>query len=79
MGSGLLQAEPGTALHTLFTLVFPSVGVLLSAAFSLSPLPRLISINKAGELQGYDPLPPTLNLGSGVAWVLYRSVCVVVD
>jgi hypothetical protein len=70
--NGGLQPEPGTALHTIFALVFPSVGVLLSAAFSLSPLPRLIRINRDGDLHGYDPLPPTLNLGSGVAWVLYR-------
>lgn len=69
---GALQPDPGTALHTLFALVFPSVGVLLSAAFSLSPLPRLVRINKQHDLAGYDPLPPVLNLGSGVAWTLYR-------
>ena len=79
MGSGLLQAEPGTALHTLFTLVFPSVGVLLSAAFSLSPLPRLISINKAGELQGYDPLPPTTLARASRGYFIGQSVLSWID
>lgn len=69
---GALQPEEGTALYTLFALVFPCVGVLISAAFSLSPLPRLMRINKQHDLEGYDPLPPVLNLGSGVAWTLYR-------
>lgn len=72
--AGGLQPEPGTALYTLFGLVFPIVGVVISCAFSLSPLPRLVRINKDNDLHGYDPLPPTLNLGSGVAWVLYRFV-----
>lgn len=73
MGSGL-QHHPSPDdpfLQTLFGLVFPTLGVLLSAAFSLSPLPRLVQINKDNDLGGYDPLPPILNLGSGVAWVCY--------
>lgn len=77
MVSGLQQHPPpddpntDTAAAILFGLVFPTLGVLLSAAFSLSPLPRLVQINKANDLGGYDPLPPILNLGSGVAWVCY--------
>lgn len=70
-GSSALQPEPGTPLYMLLALVFPTAGVLLSAAFSLSPLPRLVRINKENDLRGYDPFPPILNLGSGVAWVCY--------
>lgn len=58
--------DPSSPTYIIFAIIFPTVGVILSCIFSLTPIPRLREINKRGTLGDYDPNPAVLNLAAGM-------------